>query len=73
MKDIPTIDVMVPVCRLRTRVRAPSVSVIDYVRDRVVPEINIKALFRYDPVGLEKYQERRRGIEQRLDKVIRRQ
>ena len=71
MKDIPTIDVMVPVCRLRTRVRAPPVSVIDYVR--VVPEINIKALFRYDPVGLEKYQERRRGIEQRLDKVIRRQ
>jgi hypothetical protein len=70
MKYLATTRVEVPVYRERAVFRSRPVQVLAY--KRLVIEVDIQALFRDDPVGLEKYQERRLGIERRLDKVIKR-
>jgi hypothetical protein len=73
MNDVPTKQYSkhIPVIIIKHRKGLPPREV-DQGYSIQVPEVDIQELFRHDPVGLEKYQERRLGIEQRLDKVIRR-
>lgn len=70
MNDVPTKESKVPQYRFLFDYRGYATERLTGHRTAVV--VDIQELFRDDLVGLEKYQERLRGIERRLDKVIRR-
>lgn len=71
MKDVPTVLDTSPIRKKITRHvwkigPVTEERTVGYV---TVPVVDIPELFRHDPIGLEKYQERIRGIEARLEKM----
>lgn len=71
-KDVPVRFESVPI---RKRITRNVWKIGPVTEERTVGHITIAMvdmpeLFRHDPIALEKYQERIRGIEARLDKVL---
>lgn len=71
-KDVPVMYDSIPVKTTVTReIRGiGTVSEVRTVGFRTAPMVDIPELFRHTPIALEKYQERVRGIEARLGRVL---